>query len=184
VTTSSGSRPASYAATRQRSTSRGRGLRVGEGGDDGELVGVGDDHPLDRVGVVGAAPQQRRALLDPHDPRQRAGVAGDVADQRHPVADDDAGPAELAGLHRGDDERVLAGAEPADQAAVTAAVDGEHLAPTASACCGRSFVRGPRPARVGPDPTSDSSGSRPFLPAGRGVTLGRARRRASRSRDR
>ena len=51
-------------------------LRIGGGHDDEHLVGVGDDDPLDLVGVVGAAPQQRRALLDADDAGERALVAG------------------------------------------------------------------------------------------------------------
>ena len=71
--------------------------------DDDELVGVGDDDALDRVGVVGGPPEHGVALLDPHDPRQRPGGAARVTDHAHPVADHDGGPAELAGAHRDDD---------------------------------------------------------------------------------
>jgi hypothetical protein len=45
-------------------------LGVGGGDDDEHLVGVGDDDPLHLVGVVGAAPQQRGALLDADDARR------------------------------------------------------------------------------------------------------------------
>ena len=40
-------------------------LGVGQRGDDDELVGVGDDHPLDRVVVVGRTPQHGRPLARP-----------------------------------------------------------------------------------------------------------------------
>src|SRR5699024_9278741 len=79
------------------------GLRVGEGGNDDELVGVGDDDPLDGVGVVGGAPQHGVALLDAHDPRQRVPPPGGVPDHADAVADDDRGAAELSGAHGGDD---------------------------------------------------------------------------------
>ena len=46
--------------------------------------------PSTCVVVVGGAAQHRGALVDPDDPGQRAGVAGHVADDPHPVADDDA----------------------------------------------------------------------------------------------
>ena len=79
--------------------------------DDDELIGVGHDDAFEPalgrgVVVVGGAPQHRRALLDPDDPGQRVGLAGHVADDRHPVADDDAAAAEFAGPHRGDGRAV------------------------------------------------------------------------------
>ena len=74
------------------------GRRVGQRGDDDELVGVGDDRPLVRVVVVGGPAQHGVALEHLDDPGQRALLAGDVAVQPDPVADDHAHPAELAGL--------------------------------------------------------------------------------------
>ena len=76
------------------------GLGVGERRDDDELVGVGDDDALVGVGVVGRAAQHRAALLDAHDAGQGVRPAGEVADERDVVTDDDAGAADLAGLHR------------------------------------------------------------------------------------
>ena len=94
-------------------------LRVGQRRDDDELVGVGDDDPLDGVGVVGRAAQHRPALLDAHDAGQAVRAAGEVADERDVVADDDALAAELARLHRRDDALGLLLAERAlrDEAA-------------------------------------------------------------------
>ena len=76
----------------------GPGLGVSQCRHDDQLVGVGDDHPLHGVVVVGGAPQHRRALLDLDDPRQRALVAGHVADHADPVAHHDALAAQGAGL--------------------------------------------------------------------------------------
>ena len=79
----------------------GSGLRV-ESRHDGELVGVGDDDALDGVGVVGGAPEHGPALLDPDDPRQGVRSTARVSDQPDLVPDDDAGTAEVASLHGGD----------------------------------------------------------------------------------
>ncbi len=86
---------------------------VGEGGDHDQLVGVGDDHALDRVGVVRRAPQRRRARLHPDDAGQGVRRPGHVPDERDAVADDDAAPAQLAGLHRHDFALVDAAGAPA-----------------------------------------------------------------------
>ena len=64
------------------------GLGVGEGRDDDELVGVGDDHALDGVVVVGRTPKHGLALVHRHDARQRALGTGGVADETHAVAGD------------------------------------------------------------------------------------------------
>ena len=101
----------------------GAGLGVGQGRDDDELVGVGDEHPLDGVGVVGGAAQHGRSRGDAHDPGEAAVGAGRVADEVHLVADDDALAAELARPHREDDPAprpVL------DERRVAAAVDAGH----------------------------------------------------------
>ena len=102
VSSSSGSIRASKAATRMRSIMPDAGRRVGQRGDDDELVGVGDDRPLVRVVVVGGPAQHGVALEHLDDAGQRALLAGDVAVQPDPVADDHAHPAELAGLGRVD----------------------------------------------------------------------------------
>src|SRR5579863_10566469 len=78
------------------------GGRVGQGADDDHLVSVGDDDPLDRVGVVGGTAQHGGALADPDDPGQGALRAGGVAGQGNPVADDDASAAQFPRLHGGD----------------------------------------------------------------------------------
>ena len=77
-----------------------------------ELVGVGDDDALDRVGVVGACGAARDVpRLDPHHAGQGVRVAGGVADEADPVADDDALAAQLAGLHRLHDALVVLAAD-------------------------------------------------------------------------
>src|SRR5215475_6481626 len=114
--------------------------RVGQRADDDHLVGVGDDDPLDRVGVVRRAAQRGGPRGDPHHPRERARRARCVPGQRHLVADDNAPPAQLAGAHRGD--RAIA-----DQDAVPAPVDRGDEA------LHRVLVRGPAPgARAGAPP--------------------------------
>lgn len=91
--------------------------RVGECGDDHELIGVGNDDALDRIVVIGRTSKRRRARIDAHDARKSVRLAADVADQPHPVADDNAAAAELSGPHRGHGPAV-------DRAAVASAVDG------------------------------------------------------------
>ena len=88
VRQSSGSIPASKAGDQDAVDHPGPRRRVRQGGDDHQLVGVGDDRPLVRVVVVGRTAQHGAPLLDLDDPGQRALVAGGVADQPHPVADD------------------------------------------------------------------------------------------------
>jgi hypothetical protein len=78
------------------------GRRVGQRGDDHQLVGVRHDDPLDRVGVVGGAAQHVRARVHPHDAGERVRPPAQIADQRHPVADDDPLAAQLPRLHRDD----------------------------------------------------------------------------------
>ncbi len=76
-------------------------------------------------GVLSSSSAVRRSTdvrsADPDDPGQRAGVAGGVADQPDPVADDDRLAAQLAGPHRGDLRAV-------DLDRVAAPVDRDHEA--------------------------------------------------------
>jgi hypothetical protein len=94
-------------------------LRVGQRGDDDQLVGVGDDDPLDRVGVVGCPTQHRPAVVDRHDPRERAVGAGGVPDDPDAIAADHRLAPERARLH-GDDHGAVV-----EQAGQPAAVDGD-----------------------------------------------------------
>ena len=73
-----------------------RGRRVGQRDDDDELLGVGDDRPLDRVGVVRGAAQQGPPFGDGDDAGERVGAAGGVAGELDPVADDHRGPPDVA----------------------------------------------------------------------------------------
>ena len=75
-------------------------LGIGQGGDHDELVGVGDDHPLDGVVVVGGATQGGGAWDHLHDPGQRAVGPAGVTDDPHVVADHDPLAAQGARLHR------------------------------------------------------------------------------------
>ena len=96
------------------------GLRLGEGRDDHQLVGVRDDHALHGVGVVGGPAQDGAPLTDPDDPRERPRGARRVPDDVDEVARNHPLAAQLARLHR--DERLLAG-----QHGVATAVDaGDH----------------------------------------------------------
>ena len=115
--------PSANAATRQRSISPWRGGGSASAVDDDQLIGVGDDHPLDRVVVVRGAAQHGAALVDRDDARQRALVARDVADDAYPVADDHALAPERPRLHRGDHACVVA---VADQQRVATAVARRH----------------------------------------------------------
>jgi hypothetical protein len=87
------------------------GHRVGQRRHDHEHLGVGHHRPLDRVGVVRGAAQQRRPLLDAHDAPQGVGPARQVADDGHPVADDHGAPAQLACPH-GREQPPVVGAQP------------------------------------------------------------------------
>ena len=102
--------------------------RLGIGGrdDDEHLVGVGDDDPLHLVGVVGAAPQQRGALLDADDAGEGSAVTGAVADHARAVAGDDRHLAQLAGAHP--EDRVLVGFVLVDEHGVAPAIDSQHAA--------------------------------------------------------
>src|ERR671928_18360 len=56
-------------------------LGVRERDDDDELVGVRDDDPLDRVGVLGGPRERRAALADLDDARQAPLGSRRVPDQ-------------------------------------------------------------------------------------------------------
>ncbi len=126
----------------------GAGFGVGQGGDDDELVGVGHEHPLDGVGVVGGAAQHGDAGGDPHDPGQAALGTGGVADEVHLVTHDDALATELAGPHRRD---VLPGSGLADEDPVAAAVDAEDPGGHRVGVYRPLLGAGPGPAPVGAD---------------------------------
>jgi hypothetical protein len=96
-------------------------LGVGECGDDDQLLGVGDDHPLDRVVVVRRTAQGGDPLAHFDDPGQRPVVARGVADHAHPVADHDALATERSRLHR---HHLVA----VEQERVAAPVDGDDHA--------------------------------------------------------
>ena len=83
-------------------------LGIGQRDHDPELVGVGDDHALDIVGVICGTPQDRLALLDLDNAREGVCLVGDVADQAHAIAHDDALAPELASLD-GQHRRAVVG---------------------------------------------------------------------------
>ena len=128
--------------------------RVGERADHDELVGVGDDDPLDRVGVVGAAPQHGPSLVDADDARQRVRAAGRVADQAHPVAHDDALAAQLSSPHRQDGAfgGPASGALWRDETGVAPPVDADDAAGHGVLVGGAVLGAGTGPARVGAHP--------------------------------
>ena len=123
-------------------------LRVGQGGDDDELVGVGHEDPLDRVGVVGGAAQHRRAWGDAHDAGEAPVGAGGVTHEVHGIADDDALAAELTGPH-GDDDVALRAV--ADEGRVTAPVDAGHPAGDGILVGGSVLAPRPGSSAVGAD---------------------------------
>ncbi len=120
------------------------GLGIGERGDDGQLVGVGHDHPLEGVVVVRRAAQHRRTRTDPHDAGQGVLVAGEVPDERHPVAHHRCLAAEFAGLH-GRHRAVV------DEAGQPAPVDGEDHAVLGVLVLGPRVGAGPVALGVGAD---------------------------------
>ena len=99
--------------------------RVGQRHHDQQLIGVGDDHPFGRVGVIGGAPQQGSPRAAPHDAGQRVGAAGQIADDVDVIADDDRCAAQFPGPHRCDMAVDVA----AERTSPAAAVDADHHRP-------------------------------------------------------
>jgi len=124
----------------------GAWLGLGEGGDDDELVRVGDHDALGGVHVVGRAAQRRPPLLHADDPGERVGPTADLAHHVHPIADDDARPAQFARLHRSH------GGPGVRQHGVPAAVDGEDHPGHGVGVLGALLGSRPGAARVGPHP--------------------------------
>ena len=102
----------------------GAGLGIGRGDDDEHLVGVGDDDPLDLIGVIGAAAQERRALDDADDAGQSPLRAGRIAHDACQVAGDDRRAAQFASAGRRDDPFIACAL--VDHDGVAAPVDAEH----------------------------------------------------------
>src|SRR5699024_2345345 len=105
--------------------------------------------PLGLVVVVGAAPQEGAALLDPHDAGEGAVASGGVADEPHQVAGDDGGAAQLPGAHRGDGallRRALG-----EEGPPPPAVHGDHAGGDGGLMLGTVLGAGPRPAPAGAD---------------------------------
>ncbi len=100
-----------------------RGSGIGGRHHDHQRVGVGDDGALDRVRVVGAAPQQGLAVLDLDQPGQGVGFAADVPDEGDEVAGDHGVAAQFPGAG-GDDLAFLRGAF-GDDGGVASAVNGD-----------------------------------------------------------
>ena len=106
----------------------GARLRVRQRGDDHQLVGVGDDDPLDGVGVVGRPAQHGRGARR----SARSGTASPSAPDVSPTMStrspgDHAVAAQLARLH-GDGD-ALVGPVRVDQDRVPAPVHGRRPAP-------------------------------------------------------
>ena len=145
---------AAYAATRQRSMKPVRGTGSATRRDDHQLVGVGDHHALDGVGVVGGAAQhgacaRRCGRSGPGCPARRRGRP--TSPTRSPTTIGRA--AQLAGAHRGHRGR------PGRPRARRSTGRGRRRSPSpsaASAWSGRCLVRG-RVPRAGADPDVVSS---------------------------
>jgi hypothetical protein len=122
--------------------------RVGECHHDQQLVGVGDDHALGGIGVVGGAAQDRSTVTATHDARQGVGVPGEVAHHADVVADHDRRPAQLAGPHR----RHNAVGVAAERAAPSPAIDRHHHGVLGVGVVGADLRPRPRtPPRSDPD---------------------------------
>ena len=98
--TAAGRSPASYAATRHRSISRGRGS-----GSASAVTMTSWSALATMTRSNGSVSSAVRRSVDVRGSTRTirarvSGVAGHVADQGDPVADDDAAPAQLARLHR------------------------------------------------------------------------------------
>ena len=76
--------------------------RVGDGGDDQQVLRIRDDDALVGVGVVRGAAQHGVALSLADDACQRVFTAGGIAHHADAVADDDGGAPHLPGEHAGD----------------------------------------------------------------------------------
>ena len=128
---------------------------IGEGRDNDELVGVGDDDPLDGIGVVGCPPQDRRTLMDAHDACEGVRAAPGVTDEPDAVADDDPLATEFTSPHGQDDTfGVTIGGHraPADEHRVAASVHADDE-PVDRIGVGRAVLGAwPAAASVGPDP--------------------------------
>ena len=94
-------------------------LGIGQRGDDRELIGIGDDDALDRIGVISGAAQDGGAMVNAHDACK---VVDTTASAREgdPVADDHTLAPELARLDREHDDALVGGEGEAT------AVDGDH----------------------------------------------------------
>ncbi len=130
------------------------GLGVGQGRDDDELVGVGDENPLDGVGVVSGSAQDRlrgerrtmRARL-PSEP-ELSPTTWTRSPTTIPLR-----PSSRARI------AMTTRREPASSTSVVYRPRSTCVtrAGTASACVGRSLLRGRDPRRLGRIRTSDSS---------------------------
>src|SRR5882757_2441652 len=121
---------------------------VGQRDDDQQLVGIGDHHPFGGICVICGAAQHGSAFSASDDAGQGVLQPGQVADDVHVIADDDRGPAEFPGPHRGD--HPVRGS--AKGTAPPAAVDGDDHRLLGVGVVGSSL--GPRPralARAYPD---------------------------------
>ncbi len=151
LVTSSSGRDAGVVRGHERAVDEpGPRFRVGGSHHDHQLVRVRDDGAFDRVGVVGAAAQERLAVLDLHQPGQGVRLTGDVPDERDEVAGHHGIAAQFPGAG-GDDLAFLPGAL-ADDGRVASAVHGDDPAGDGVLVGGTVLGARPRALFVGPDP--------------------------------
>ena len=126
-------------------------LRVGQCGDDHQLVGVGHQDPFGRIGVVGRSAQHAPTFCDPDDPGERVGgpVVSPTMSTWSP--DDDGAAPEFAGPHRGHQRRV--GSPCPTSAGVATPVDRDDHRRRGVGVVGLVLVRG-RELRAGLTRTS------------------------------
>src|SRR5699024_11801953 len=118
--------------------------RVGDGGDDQQVLCIRDDDALVGVGVVRGAAQHGVALSPADESGQGVLPPGGIAHHADAVADDDGSAPHLPGEHAGDLHAGLV-----EDHAPAAAVAGDHHAPLGVLVLGALLGAGAGAAAIG-----------------------------------